>query len=250
MQMRVIAEHLEGLLAPEVASAVVFEMLEPFGGQMPVGEDLRLLITETLCDTLAARLGEDQAFEVTQQIAMVLGLGPSPGSARRRSSVPSPEEAMRRSDFPTAEMSVSAGAAKVLVVSAGPGMERRLFASLGPQVTAIPVRKLDRLAQFIRELTPQLVLVDATDPAESAGRVAGTLDACAANIVTVLWGSEQPFGRAILDSLGEHGGRSLIALDRREGVEPLLDLIRSRISDEPWPSRDGPSGVPLARIKR
>jgi hypothetical protein len=42
-----------------------------------------------------------------------------------------------------------------------------------------------------------------------------------------VWGSDLPYGRSVLAAAG-HGHPALLGLDRAHGVDPLLDLIRSR----------------------
>ena len=72
--MAVIRESLEGMLAPAVASKVIFEALEPFGGDLPSGEGLARFVENELQASLQARAGHEVARDITSRISSVLGL--------------------------------------------------------------------------------------------------------------------------------------------------------------------------------
>ena len=68
--MAVIRESLEGMLAPAVASKVIFEALEPFGGDLPSGEGLARFVENELQASLQARAGHEVARDITSRIIL------------------------------------------------------------------------------------------------------------------------------------------------------------------------------------
>jgi hypothetical protein len=75
---------------------------------------------------------------------------------------------------------------------------------------------------------PDVVLVDATDfPPVEPDELATALATGPSTLVRVLWGADLPYGRGVVAAATARGV-ALIALERAHGVEPLLDLVRSR----------------------
>lgn len=220
MEMAVIRETLEGMLAPNLVGAVVFEALEPYGGDLPSGERLGDFVHQRLRRVLADRLDDDLAKDLTERIGQVLGR-PTPDPGRRLS----------RDELPTAEVSLTSGAVMVAVVSAGHGMDRRLVAALGGRASPLGVRKLEQLPLIIARMSPHIVLIDATDPLPVGPRFVTThLAHVPDDAVVVVWGSAEPWAQSLVEALGKADSMRLTWLDRADGVDPLLDLIRSRQS--------------------
>ena len=49
----------------------------------------------------------------------------------------------------------------------------------------------------------------------------------ASTTACVVWGRELPYGRVLAEAT-EASGRAWITLEKKEGIAPLLDLVRSR----------------------
>lgn len=219
MEMAVIREALEGMLAPNLVGAVVFEALEPYGGDLPSGDKLAEFVHQRLCCVLARRLGDEMAKDVTERIGSVLGR-PTPDPGR-----------MSRDELPTAEVSMTSGAVMVAVVAATHAMDRRLIAALGGLASPLGVRKLEQLPLIVAQMSPHIVLIDATDPLPVAPRfVAAQLAHMSDDAVVVVWASAESWAQSLVEALGKVDSMRLTWLDRDDGVDPLLDLIRSRQS--------------------
>lgn len=115
----------------------------------------------------------------------------------------------------------------VLVVSSSFVFAYRLEAALGPvMVRAETVDDLRRLRGAIREMRPRLVVVDGAEapvlePAELAEEIA------LPGVVCVVWAREMAYARRMIESL-ESLEANVVSLSRKDGIDPLLDLVRSR----------------------
>ncbi len=224
LEMAVIRESLEGMLAAEVASKVIFEALEPYGGDLPSGEGLARFVETELKLSLTARAGHEIAQDVTSRISSVLHLL-IPGKGDDAEADPPWQRQ-------TAELSLVRGSVRVAVVSATSGMDRRLLAAMGERVMPMGVRRVSRLAVVATDLHPQIVLIDGADPPpDRAADLLGPLGLLADEALVVVFGAGEPWAQQAVQTIEAMGvgAPKLVELDRREGVDPLLDLIRSRL---------------------
>jgi len=224
LEMAVIRESLEGMLAPAVASKVIFEALEPFGGDPPSGEGLARFVENELQASLQARAGHEVARDITSRISSVLGLL-VPGKGGSGPLAPWQRQ--------TAEVSLVNGCVRVAVISATSGMDRRLQAALGDKVMPLGVRRLSRLQVVATDRRPQIVLIDGADPPpDRAVDLIGPLRLLSKEALVVVFGSHEPWAQQAVKTIEAMGvgAPTLVELDRREGVDPLLDLIRSRLA--------------------
>jgi len=77
-------------------------------------------------------------------------------------------------------------------------------------------------------LRPEIIVLDAVDPVQDpVDSVAEMLARVPGNGTHLVWGREQPWASKISQALDARGIR-FTPIDRLEGVDPLLDLIRSR----------------------
>jgi hypothetical protein len=215
--VHVIREALECVLAPEVAAAVFFESLNGPDGVPETKEEVALMVRGPLYASLVERVGTDEANVVVERILVTLEPMPSAGLSRK-----SREEDATRA-VPTHRRPV-----KVRVVAGGPGFATRLRYVLGP--TRIEVEHATDPAQIASEAppAPSIVIVDATDfPPQDPVAIVRALEALPPATTRVLWASELPFGQRCREAFFEGSGE-VVALARGEGIEPLLDLIRSR----------------------
>jgi len=215
--MYLIREALEGLIEPRVASSVIFEALE-LGGveQLPSdGDELLGFIRGPLQRATADRVGESTAGDVVDRLSEVL------------------ERALKRPDAAaqsrTVEVPAGAGPVRVLVMGRGTSLAVRLRASLGGDRVAVgAATALPAAEHLIANLNPELVVLDAVDPIQSTvDEVSGLLARLPPACTRLIWGREQAWADRMAEAL-DSAGSSFTPVDRREGVDPLLDLIRSR----------------------
>ena len=80
----------------------------------------------------------------------------------------------------------------------------------------------------IKAPAPPIVIVDASDiPAIPQRVLMRRLAALPSTTACVVWGRELPYGRVLAEAT-EASGRAWITLEKKEGIAPLLDLVRSR----------------------
>lgn len=229
-EVRLVREVLEGVLAPRLASVVMFETLADPLPESP--RELLVVIRGRLNQSLARRVGLEDANAVVRRIESLLDPAakapiPAAGAAAAGERAATGE----RSLDPDATMSIplSTRPVTVLVVAGGALLERRLAASLGPQrVAPSSVSDEATLRRYAASRGIALVLVDATDFASIDPRVVATsLAALPPATARAVWGAELPYGRSVVRAC-EAAGATVIALERSEGFEPLVDLVRSR----------------------
>jgi len=231
--IRLIREVLEGVLAPRLASVVMFETLADPLPERP--DDLLAVVRGRLNQSLVRRVGLEDANAVVRRIEALLGRSTpgqgTPAAGRAPEPGPGPQASgARRIDPDTTQtIPLTDRPVGVLVVAGGRNLELRLAASLGPQrVAPSSVADEATLRRYAESGAADVLLVDATDFARIDPRVvARTLAVVPPSTARAVWGAELPYGRNVVRAC-ENAGIGCIALGRGEGIEPLLDLVRSR----------------------
>lgn len=217
-EIRLIRETVEGVLHPATASSVLFEAMQEMGGVPASPEGLVALVRGPLARRLAERLGEDMTQVLLDQLAIVLDAVAKP--QRRRPS---------RHDEPTRHVELSSETLPVFVLAGTRAFAEKLSAALGPDVmTAVLATDEATLATRLDQIAPGFVLLDASDfPAIEPDALAVRLTPLPLDVVKAVWGADLPYGMAVLAAAHQ---RSLVLtpFDRREGIAPLMDMIRSR----------------------
>ena len=214
-ELRLVRESLEAVVAPAIVSAVIFEaMAASDGAQDP--DAIVALVGGPLRQALRARVGDDADPTIDGILAMLASI---PGAPRRAS---------READI-TREVVLDARPVVVFVVSSAATFAMQLQASLGAaRITAVPVPSLDVLTRQAKLGAPHVVLIDAAEfAAIEPDQLAAALEQLSATTVRAIWGADLPFGGAVLRALVARRAPAT-PFDRREGIDPLLDLIRSR----------------------
>ena len=206
------------MLVPEVAAKVLFEALEAAGGAIPRELDaLKRWVSQDLHAAVAKRLGDDEASMTSNMLVALLERGSQPEIPKKR---------QRYSENPTAEIELMPGRARVAVVADTTKLARNLQMAMGPRIAPLGVRDVSRLSTLVVELRATIVLVDASEPPETTpAGLAQVLVELAGQMLVVVWGT----GTSFAQHLGRACGEAKITwLTREDGVDPLLDLIRSR----------------------
>ena len=135
--------------------------------------------------------------------------------------------AANREDDATTAIPTGRDPVLVAVVANGGALASRLAAALGAdRVSPVTVRSIEALASLDKE--PGVVVVDGTDfAAIEAPDLAEALGRLSPTTARVVWASDLPYGRRIAHALAQ-ARMPHASIDRREGVEPLLDVVRSR----------------------
>jgi hypothetical protein len=207
--MYLIREALEGLLEPRIASHVIFEALER-GGIESLPSDASLLIgfvEGPLRAATADRAGEATAADVVERLTSVL----------------------MKAVALDVEVPVGAGPVRVMVMGRGSSLAVRLRAALGGDRVAIGASTATPAAEhMLNTLRPEIIILDAVDPIQDpVEEVAGFLARTPAKTTRLVWGREQPWASRLEAAL-DQATIPYTPVDRRDGVEPLLDLIRAR----------------------
>jgi hypothetical protein len=226
-EMRLVREKLESVLAPTMASSVLFDALAEVGGRPPGnGEATLALVEGPLARVLARRVrgldGDAIIEELIETLRVVVKPVATPATPELRAR-------FRELDA-TLEVTPTEGAVPVLVLAGNDNLAMRLEAVLGPG--RIATRTLYTRGELIGQLksssTPQIVLIDATEvPAIEPVDLAALLSGTRPGTVHAIWGADLAYGAAALTQLVEQKVPAT-PIDRKEGIEPFVDLVRSR----------------------
>ncbi|MFO0696793.1 MAG: hypothetical protein U0230_24695 [Polyangiales bacterium] len=214
--VHLIREALEGVLAPEVAASVFFDALSEPEGLPEDRPGLIRFVKGPLRDALVRKVGSEAASAAVGRILLPLEAATRPDAKRRRD------------DHPTRAVPLSEHPVPVSVLAAGQALATRLRAVLGPQ--RIESRSTPSAMEIANQRfpVPQIVIVDASDfPPIEPAQIAAAFRLLPATTARVVWCTDLPFGPKIVDALRAEAQNAL-GLTRAEGIEPLLDLVRSR----------------------
>ena len=226
-ELRLVREKLESVLAPDLASSVLFEALAEGDGRPPAtGEATLAFVEGALRRVLGRRIrGETGTLiltDLTELLTAIVGPQLTPVSPMHRGKV------VRDMDV-TFEITRDKGAVVVLVVGGRDALAARLEAALGPgRIATRTVTTQHELEGQLRASFPPIVLIDAMEfPSIEPVALAMLLERSPPGTIHAIWGADLAYGSMLL---GELLARRVSAtpLDRREGIEPLLDLVRSR----------------------
>jgi hypothetical protein len=217
--LHLVREALEGVIEPTTASVVLFDALELGGAETLPGspEELLAFVRGPLCRVVEVRIGAHEATDVVQRIETTI--------ERITHGMP-----VRDMAGTTLELPIGSGPVRVLVLSRSSSLAIRLRAALGGLMIAVKNAANEAEARSVeRGLDPQIVIVDAMEPWADTDPIVPFLETCPGTTTRILWGEEQSVGRLIARKAAAKK-TPLTTVERREGVEPLLDLVRSRQS--------------------
>ena len=237
-----IRESLESLITPMLAQQALFDAMESAAAD-PHGDDtdLRVFVQGDLRAALERRTSSRVADDAVDHIVALLtqALGPAPALTTPPFATPKAAaanaEGARRDSFPTPTVGATLevrpilGPVRALVVARHRRLADSLRSALGPGRVAVAFSDDQaRAALLLAQLDPTLVLVDGSDPPDIAfPALAEVFVHGGERTQYVLWGSEDANARGLLEAL-QAQQPGFTPLERREGVDPLFDMIRAR----------------------
>lgn len=209
-RLRAVLQHE---LDDKAAAAVIFIGLDKTEAIPESRESWIAFVKQGLRQALQERVSAAEADRlVTMLKDVVSGITQAP---------PPPEARRSSSGFPTRELPKLQGPSKVLVVAGGSRLARTLKVALGNRVVPMAVGEAGRVAAFIDDFEPGVLVVDMNDPIPQLGPgVAQGLDE---NALVVLWGAN-PKATRLAETLQRQGIRATV-FDRSEGVAGLVELV-------------------------
>jgi hypothetical protein len=217
LSTQVILEALEGFVDPPVASIVVYLGLEVAEREEPPRGKVELMefVRGPLYQVLKKKLDDETSAKAVDSILAAIE-DAAAGDTRAFGGR-------------TMEVSIADGPVRVLVCSTNRVLPVRLRAALGPErVTVANAVDVPTAQSLVEDIRPLVVIVDAAAPPSTAeGPMADLVRALPASCTLLLWGRELEWGKALAGALTQ-SEVEFTPVERVEGVEPLLDLIRSR----------------------
>lgn len=230
--VQLVRETLEGTLPPAVATATLFEALDKWGRGIPEDSAQVLeLVQGPLAALLDARLGPERAREVLAAIEERLG-SQSPAAPDLDVDVDVSEDLAgmdEDDDQRTTQMAAVPHPVSVLVVSANDVFGERLLTVLGEdRVYPHTVADVAAFRHAMFSTLPLLAVVDTKNAPNIRPPVLATaLGGLPKQTVAIVWAAETDYARELRVRL-EQNAKHVVFIDRKEGIEPLLDLVLSR----------------------
>jgi hypothetical protein len=220
-ELRLVRERLESVLSPSVAGAALYEALEQVVVPPASAAATVAFVTGPLTVALTSRIGDEAqplVDEIIRALKPALSQSGSSGQWTRQDT--------------TLEIPLSRDAAlMVLVVSASEAMATKLEGTLGTsRITAAGVRSLGGLRRALDAIAPGAIIIDATAaPQLEPADLAALISTLPRAVLRVIWGAELPFGAGCAKEIARLGGHAAL-LTQKEGIAPLVDLLRARTS--------------------
>lgn len=208
-----IRDALESVLSPDLAARMLEEAIQVAGRLPESPGDVVALVNGPLRSALTRRHGA-AADDVIDDLLRVL--------------VPK-EEPRRASSEITRELPLETAQVLVLVLSSSDALGLQIEQALGSdQVATLTYDEHARAEKALGFRPPALLIVDgAAFPMIEPSAMPGLFGKLPPTTVRAVWGTDTPYGGAVLAELADRR-TSFTPLDRREGLAPILDLIRAR----------------------
>lgn len=213
-ELRLIRDALEAVLSPELAAHTIDEAVRSMPDALSSPSELVALVNGPLRAALARRHGS-AADDVIDDLLRVL-VSRAPASSSRSQDV-------------TREMPLEPAQVLVFVLSSSEALGGEIERSLGTDhVATLTWDDANRLRKAIAFKPPAIVLVDGASfaPIEPS-EMPEIFAALPPTSVRAVWGTDTPYGAAVIGELAAKGA-PFTPLDRREGIAPVVDLVRAR----------------------
>jgi hypothetical protein len=227
------------VVSPTVATTLLFEALEASGRAPPATvEEMRAFATGPLAEAVRRKLRDDDASQIHRRVSALFTRAldrKAPGTA---SEVDVDVDLDLGVDddgdtTSTAVMTVVSRPVPVVVLSARSTFAERLVLCLGEdRVKTIAVTDEAALSKNVFAYSALVVVLDGAAPtAVDGASLAAALRRLPNGATTIVWASDADGGAALAGAL-ERAGAAAVTLGRADGIEPLLDLILSRRSED------------------
>jgi len=234
-ELVMVREALEGVVSPTLATTLLFEALEASGRSPPATlEEMRAFAHGPLDEAVRRRMRDDEASEIRVRVGALF-------SRAMASEMPMAVdvdvdlglEGDDADGTATAQMTVVKRPVPVVVLSARSEFADRLVVCLGEdRVKTIAVGDDAALSKAVFAYSALVVVLDGAAPAPVDGAaLAASLRRLPNGATTIVWASETEGGTALAENLSR-AGAAAVTLGRADGIEPLLDLILSRRSED------------------
>lgn len=226
-----IREALEGVMAPEVATAILFDALAKANTPPSSLHEARTFVTGPLTDVMTRRVRPDDVASILRLMHGAIDAAIDRDGIDLEVEIDPLASAPGEGSTETQQMSTISRPVPVVVLATANTFSERLGLCLGEdRVYTSTVASAAALRKALFAQFPMLVVIDASsigdvDPEAVAEVVRGFPD----SVVPVLWAGETPWGARLLALAPRTASaRSVVTLDRKEGIEPLCDLVLSR----------------------
>jgi len=214
--MILIREALEGLVEARTASAIVFDAL---GRAEAIPQDvdgLILFLEGPLHECTSRQAGSNVAASLVERVLAMF-----------RAGSPSRDVAT------TLQLPRGTGPVRVMVLSRNTILSLRLRAALGPDVVGVAaVCELGKARTAIERMGPEVLILDGVEPmVDDPAALSEVIALVPSPATRAIWGGELRWAAAAVAAFAADQ-QEVTPVDRREGVEPLLDLIRSRLRSD------------------
>jgi len=196
------------MLPRDLGPQILFQALRPLPNLPRTQEEVDALVRGSLRDALIREVGEARGVDLSERLA------------QRLSAARPARDADATRSLPTLRHPVP-----VMIVAASTRFSDKLAATLGPQrVKALACTSLSDIERTMSRVDVAIAVVDASDFASiEPPTLALVLAQLRPTTPRVVWSASLPYGRALVGRL-----KGAVSLEADEGVEPLLDLVRSR----------------------
>lgn len=212
-ELRLVQSALESVLAPEVALQTFREAVAATGGPPASAGELVTFLHGPLRTALERRLGPGADTVIDDLLAAL---------------APHAEEPRTASSETTRELPIETARVPVVVLSASGALAASLTEALGERISASTAGDVPGAVEALATLRPAVVVIDgAAFPRVEPRDLPALLAELPRTTVRALWGTDTPYGAAALSALVERRA-PVTTLDRREGLAPIVDLVRAR----------------------
>lgn len=223
-ELVLIREALEGFIAPEVATALLFDALAHSEAPPRDLLEARDFVSGPLTHVVRHRVRPDDVTSILDMMHDVIDAAIARGGVEVHIELDD-MTASSEGSTETQQLSTVVRPVPVLVVATTQTFGERLVLCLGEErVFTWTVAGAEVLRKALFTRTPMLVVFDATaseglSPQDMAEVVRGFPD----DVVPVLWGGDTAWGKRLAEL-----ARGVVTIERAEGIEPLCDLVLSR----------------------
>jgi hypothetical protein len=222
-EVLIVRETLEEAISPALATRVMFEALMAHGGVPDDADAVERFVGDALLPSLEEAAGADIRERVASRLEHILGSRPEPVEDWVAFSNEEREPTVTK----TLAVSGDDELVPIAILAKTQRLGRTLVIALGNELAEVShAPSIRTLRAVVDQKKPLVVVVDGYDPClMPPSSVAAVLKALPDETIRVVWGADEPYGRALSAGAGD---TRMIALSGAEGIGPLLDVVTSR----------------------